>query len=237
MQISKRLLAGILFFSIAFSLTSCRTSGLEISSQTGSFSETLSGSDNKNQASRSASSSKPENAQVSSEVESAFETSSHFENIDKKNKATTSAVLSGLFNAPDKDLTAALLAKTSELGLGVSEVSAPQENSAVQETPVIKDKFGSYFTEKELGQFVIYYLCMYQGFAQTSKSTLKLKDFTFTKTNEGYDFIAAVQCAKGEENKTAKVDGDLQFLNDGKIVSFRIRSDDGLLGQLMNGKQ
>lgn len=231
MKRNKKLFAGILIFSIAFSLASCRTGEVEISLQTGLFSGTLSGSGNKNQASSSASSGRPENTQASSEVEPAFETSSHFENIDEINKATTNAVLSGLFNAPDKDLTAALSAETSVIGQGVSEKSPPQKNS------VIKDKFGSYFTEKELDQFVTYYLCMYQGFAQTSKSTLKLKDVIFTKTNDGYDFSAAVQCIKGAVNKTTKVDGDLQFLNDGKITSFRIHSDSGLLGWLQRGIQ
>lgn len=225
MKINKKLLAGILIFFIAFSLASCRTGGAEISSQTGLFSGTLSGSDNKNQSGR------PENTQVSSEVEPAFAISSHSETIDKINIAAANAVLFSLFNAPDKDLIAALSAETSIIGQGVSEKSPPQKNS------VIKDKFGSYFTEKELDQFVAYYLCLYQGFAQTSRSTLKLKDVTFTKTNAGYDFSAAVECIKGAVNKTAKVEGDLQFLNDGKIVSFRIHSDDGLLELLKNGKQ
>lgn len=138
---------------------------------------------------------------------------------DKENSAAANAVLYGLFSAPDKELF-----PTASKGSGLIATDPDGKFNAA-----VSRKFGSYFTEKTLEQFAANYLSLYQGFAQASGATLQLDGDSLVKSGTGYDFTANVRYKKGAVGRSAKVDGDIQFLDDGKITSFRIHSDGGLM--------
>ncbi|WP_181006083.1 hypothetical protein, partial [Clostridium sp. 2-1] len=84
-------------------------------------------------------------------------------------------------------------------------------------------------------QFAANYLSLYQGFAQASGATLQLDGDSLVKSGTGYDFTANVRYKKGAVSRSAKVGGDVQFLDNGKITSFRIHSDGGLMDWLQGG--
>lgn len=136
-----------------------------------------------------------------------------------------------LFNGPNAAYTGQ--GSTHILGEGVSEsTSGTTEslpNSALQ----------SAFTPDAYSTFVSNALSLYHGFAQDSGQRMQLKSdaLHIEKTDAGYSFAATVQYGKTESTQqTAKVTGAVQFNDSGKLCSFRIAKDSGLMKTLQAQK-
>ena len=147
-------------------------------------------------------------------------------------ESTVTAVLKGLLQAPDKDLTASFQKGGTTLGLGV-ESSAQAASSG--EDAVLQQKFGGYFTGDALKDFASTYLAPYQTSTQKNGATMKWKSSRVTKSGDRYDFSAVADYAGKSGSQEIKLSGRAQFSQDGKISFFRIDSDGGLSGLLRNG--
>lgn len=148
---------------------------------------------------------------------------------DDEEKAQMKAletVVTDLLSGPDEALVQALNDEATIIVQGVEESGSPPENDKLS---TVEKEFGGYFTGDALNRFAGDYLSPYQLFASNSGAEIKTKEVNITKTDSGYDFSARVQYTKGEESGIANVQGDAQLLENGKINSFRIFSDDKLL--------
>lgn len=223
MNTGEKLIAGAAAVFIALSLAACGPGNTPPGSGNGTGSAVSSVTESKAApVTAPASSGSVSSTAASSKAPSVSLAPQSAGSTDKANKAAAAAVLSGLFRAPDQELFAA-----SSQGQGLIATGPNgQFNAAVSR------KFGPYFTEKSLEQFVANYLSLYQGFARASGATLQPEGDSLVKTGAGYDFTANVRYKKGAVSQSAKVGGDVQFLDSGKITSFRTHSDGGLMDWL-----
>lgn len=138
--------------------------------------------------------------------------------------------LTGLFSTPDKEMAEVLRQSSTLVGSGVPKQASGSSNPT---DTIIQKRYGRIFTEQGLVSFTAQYLSTYQGFAATNQWKMSVDEIKATGTTTGYDFTARVKYGKKQQDKTAPISGDAQFTN-GKLSSFRISSDNGLLDVLRN---
>ncbi|GEM_PF-2694011 len=150
------------------------------------------------------------------------------------NGETLKTVIKGLFTGPDQKLIQFFENDATIVGQGTSKNSVSQKSEG---DSVISEKFGDYFTEETLSNFLSNYLSPYQMTLNHIDAKMEANDVKITKTSSGYDFSTTVKYTKSTESKNVEIKGDAQFLKDGKIVSFRINTDGGLSELLHNALQ
>lgn len=173
------------------------------------------------------------NVEDMSNTKTISETMFQSSNEGRINEEALKTVITNLFNAPNEEFILAFNDGATVIGEGISESSPSRKN---EENSVIKREFGNYFTEYTLDKFISDYLSPYQLLSKKSGTEIKAKEINITKTSSEYNFFTKIQYTKGSETKIIDVKGDAQFLENGKITSFRILSDGKLLEWLQSDK-